>query len=184
MDYYHYTLGIKLPDIFTEGFLRTSPREPRYPERPVVWLSSNPEYERSALKIGVRPDGTAQSLTLEAMAAHGRGVFRFRLIEVPPDNPVLPWDLLKSRAKMPEKLRRRLIERARECGANPREWFGTLAPIAVEHLLLESLDAEGRWIVVDTLDAASLRNPAVRQATLNELGLVIPKGKFTPGESF
>ncbi len=184
MDYYHYTIGIKLPDIFQDGFLRTSPREPRYPERPVVWLSSNPEYERSALKIGVRPDGLAAALTLEAMAAVGRGVYRFRLVESPPGETVLPWELLKSRARMPEKLRRRLVERARECGALPGEWYGTLAPIPVEYLALEYRAPNGRWGAPEGLDLASLRGPTTRQATLSEIGLVIPKGKFAPGETF
>ena len=142
---YHYTCGHKLEPIETDGFIATSPKAPKYPERPVAWLSSNAQYEMTALKLAY-VNGESRLLTLEEMRAQV-GVFRYVFSDT---LDVLPWSLLKTRSKMKPKYVKRLIERGKSCSANPEEWFGTLEPIPLsEALRLEMLIDGGAWVEVD-----------------------------------
>jgi len=186
---YHYTVGLKLPSIFAEGYLRLAPRKPRYPERGVVWLSTNPDYELSALKVGMTPDGVMTVLTLEQMGAACRGLYRFVVEPAAVAEPLYSWDILKSRARIKDKVRTTMLRTAKECGANPSEWFGVMAPLPVAGLALEVRE-DGLWLPISPAEALARAGAAngarVLQATMSDMPAErrVPKGGFIPGISW
>ncbi|HBC3917611.1 hypothetical protein R7P37_23810 [Vibrio sp. 431] len=138
MKLFHYTLGIKLESIFEMGLLRTSPLKPQYPEKPICWLSSNPNFEMSALKLGMDMSGQSSLMTLAQMAKYGDGLYRFVFDSEQMPVDIYPWAILKPRSKAKPKITKRLIERAKLAKANPNEWFGTLdQPISIANAVLE-----------------------------------------------
>ncbi|EGQ7973585.1 hypothetical protein I7Z51_002508 [Vibrio parahaemolyticus] len=171
MKLYHYTLGIKLNSILEMGLLRTSPLKPTYPEKPICWLSSNANFEMSALKLGMDRSGQSSLLSIHQMANHGDGLYRFVFESESMSVEVLPWAILKPRSKAKPKIVKRLIDRAKLANANPNEWFGSLGqPIPITDAVLEvgELNANGE------IEWAKAHGPIVvgnnvLQATLTEL---------------
>lgn len=186
---YHYTIGIKLPSIYAEGYLRLAPRKPRYPERGVVWLSSNSHYELSALKAGMTPDGVMSVMTLEQMRVAGSGLYRFVVTPALLTEPLYPWDVLKVRARIKDKVRATMVRTARECGANPAEWFGVMAPLSVAGLSLEVFEGSV-WRPIEPAEALAQVTAGnglrIVQTTMPEMPQErhVPVGGFVPGNSW
>ncbi|PKM46906.1 MAG: hypothetical protein CVV05_00380 [Gammaproteobacteria bacterium HGW-Gammaproteobacteria-1] len=183
---YHYTVGLKLRSIFAEGHLRLAPRKPRYPERGVVWLSANPTYELSALKVGMTPDGVMTVLTLEQMRVACQGLYRFVVAPAALDLPLYPWEILKTRARIKDKVRATMLRTAGECGANFAEWFGVMAPLPVDNLPLEIMEG-GVWRAISPAEALGQAaiddGTRILQATMSQMpaGRRVPEGGFVPG---
>ncbi|BEI26161.1 hypothetical protein NMR92_001342 [Vibrio cholerae] len=171
MKLFHYTLGIKLESIFEMGLLRTSPIKPQYPEKPICWLSSNPNFEMSALKLGMDMSGQSSLMTLEQMSKFGDGLYRFVFESEQMQVDIYPWAILKPRSKAKPKITKRLIERAKLANANPNEWFGTLdQPISIANAVLEVGEIKHNG----EIEWSAAHNPIVRdhnvlQMTLTDL---------------
>lgn len=175
---YHYTIGIKLDAIYYSGVLAPSPVE--RPELPVLWLSANALYEPSAAKAGFVPGGRPRVLSLEEMAMHGGGVFRFEID--PARYRLYQWPRLAARAHIPAQVRQILLRRAEECGAKPIDWYGCLTPIPITDTPLQQRTAGGQWLAVDYHAVAEqARNPRTLQVRGSAVGLDIPSGEFRPG---
>lgn len=76
---WHYTTCDRVDRIRAEGFLRPAVAFVPDHEAPVVWFSSNQDFEITALKRGRGPDGKLKALTLEEMAQRSGGLARFGL---------------------------------------------------------------------------------------------------------
>jgi hypothetical protein len=162
---FHYTVGLKLPSIQADGFLKTTPTEPKLGERPLVWLSSNPEYEHTARKhlMGSSDTGTRLG-SLSEMDQYCHGVYRFCFpLEVLTDHlSALPWPVLKTRSRMRKRLIDRLVKRAKGVKAKPMDWYGVMAALPIERATLERLDlSTGQWVET-TLESASATEPAYK----------------------
>lgn len=148
---YHYTVGLKLRAIARDGYLKLTPTEPKLGEKAVVWLSTEPLYEATATKMMMDINSERPRLsTMEEMDARMGGIYRFCFEPnaFPPDT-VLPWAVLKHRARMPKKLTKRLVERAKRVKARPSRWYGTLNELPVEHATLQVLDLSNKqWQTV------------------------------------
>ncbi|EPR7483958.1 TPA: hypothetical protein ACGSTL_001268 [Vibrio parahaemolyticus] len=180
MKLYHYTVGIKLEGIISAGVIRTSPVKPKYPEKPIAWLSTNPVYEYSALKIGVMPGSyESRMMTLEEMEMHGKGLYRLVFDSERLEVEVLPWSLLRPRCKAKPKIIKRLLDRAKLANSNPEEWYGTLnqnLPIATASLEVATIKSDGKlqWIPVNGpgyIDSSRVLEVTVEQAKEIGLGL-------------
>lgn len=177
MKLYHYTIGTKLPLILNDGFLYLTPRHPKHPEKPVVWFSSNAEYENTALKVGIDPiTGQASVMTLSQLHEGGQGIYRFVFDDV----DAYQWDILKGQARIPSKIRKRLIRRATEIKANPSEWYGVLHEVSVSAARLELLTNNG-WQTATPEQLETIDNTSTLMGRMDDFGLVISKGKFKAG---
>lgn len=78
------------------GLLRTSPIKPQYPEKPICWLSSNPNFEMSALKLGMDMSGQSSLMTLEQMSKFGDGLYRFVFESEQMQVDIYPWAILEA----------------------------------------------------------------------------------------
>lgn len=177
MNLYHYTLGIKLDSIYKSGVIRTSPKRPVPPELPICWLSSNENYEFTALKSGQTDNKEMFLLNLEEMVYWGQGIFRFVF-----DHDYLnaagyqiyQWPELSVKCKAEKVIIDRLETRARFAHANSSDWFGTVdqeLPIVRARLQKGTLVSLGKveWHDVNpfTLEPVSSN---VKQCTVAELG--------------
>lgn len=186
MRLYHYTIGLKVPSILTEGCIRTTPSKPVRPERAIAWLSSNSDYENTALKIGVDRAGNASVMTLPEMDQFGGGVWRVAFDVEPAAAGLLPWEPLWKASKMGFGMAQRLARRAGECSANPGDWWGSFKPIALtRETVVERMDVASRsWMEVDLAQAflmTSNTGHRVLQATALDSGLCVPQGAFRAG---
>ncbi|MDH1472545.1 hypothetical protein [Shewanella sp. GD03713] len=173
MKLFHYTLGIKLESIFASGVIRTSPIKPKFPEKPIAWLSKNPVFENSALKVGIMPgSGDSRIMTLEEMEMHGQGLYRLVFDSEVVEVEVLPWSLLRPRCKAKPKIIKRLLDRAKSASSNPEEWFGTVdqeLPVATATLEVASIQPDGKlqWRPVHRpgfIDSSRVLEVTVEQA--------------------
>lgn len=164
---FHYTVGIKLPQIHTDGYLKTTPIEPKLGERPLVWLSSNTEYEQTARKHFMGDGDSSTRLgSIKEMDEFANGIYRFCFTaeSLSGDLDPLPWPVLKHRSHMKKKVIERLVKRAKGVGAKPSEWWGVMNRLPIAISTLERLDvASGRWKVV-SMDEAINESPRYRVA--------------------
>lgn len=181
--YYHYTIGLKLQSIADEGVIRTSPLKPKWPEKPVAWLSINPVYENSALKVAMTRTGKTKVMTLNDMAQVGQGIFRFLFTEDSICQKIFPWRILRSKSKMPKKLISKLVRRAAEVKANPADWHGCMEPILLDGHNLE-LFQNGYWEPVEIEEAIGGLGQGGRilQMTADQMNLDLQRGQFIPGQ--
>lgn len=127
MKLYHYTTGHKLPQIQLENRIRPS-------RDGILWLSSNPVYEYSALK----PVNGRLSLELLRSSV---GLYRFHVEE----EAAHPWATVRHENHFG------LNSVGRRMGANPLEWYCLFQGVPPKNL--EYFNPWGKW-VPETLEEA------------------------------
>ena len=172
MKLYHYTLGIKLASIFNNGCIKTSPLKPIWPEKPIAWLSTNANYEKSALKMGVMPGGEeSKILTMDQMEEFGQGIYRFVFDSKNLNGIIFPWKTLRKKSKINPVIIKRLEYRATAIKSQTSQWFGTLGkdlPIA-RSILEKCHRCSGgtlKWVEVPMVQ--SIDTSKVLQVTVTE----------------
>lgn len=138
---WHYTTGEKLLLIQRSGKLKTTAIGTSYPERPVLWFSTHPEFEPTAQKL-LHGLGPVRRATVIELRKYAKGLFRFGISR----SKLVPWRELVINARMSRTVARKLEERGRECGAYPGQWFGSFNDIACDQLILEKMDDQMNWL--------------------------------------
>lgn len=166
---YHYTIGSKLKAIYEDGFLKLTPHAPKLGEKPVVWLSSNPVFEKTASKLVTSLDDMQPRLmSFEVCELRAGGTYRFVFDHI--DQDVFLWQVLKHKAKMPKKTVKRLVSRAKSIKAKPSEWSGTLSVLPIEGVRLERRNLEtGEWFLADEADKYQEPNSGLLMSRVGEV---------------
>ncbi len=133
---WHYTRGDNMRGILQDGTIKLATAGIMQNERPVVWFSTNPIWEETVNGIVIERDGTLKYLDKDETHAECGGLFR---IGVAPETAPYTWEVIKVRARIKPKVAKVLAEIAREKGANPKDWRGTLEPVPRE-----------KWIAVES----------------------------------
>ena len=175
MRLFHYTVGMKIESILNDGFIQTSPLKPVYGETPLVWLSTNDNYEQTARKAALTATGEELLLTIKQMDEHTSGVYRF-VFDIDSENckELQHWQYIFKRCGISSKIRHRLINRANESGADPQEWWGHIkTPLSIsEDVSLERMiiqeDGSFFWKDVDLYSLYIKKNNIISM-TCNEL---------------
>lgn len=115
-------------------------------EEPVIWFSVNPDWEQSACKMKMSPEGR-QSLTKDQTRVFCRGLVRLGY----PKRHLVPWPAIATKASMSEESRIALEKAGRIMGADPGEWLGHLEPIPLRLLTVE-IERDGIWVSVENPD--------------------------------
>jgi hypothetical protein len=123
---YHYTIGFHIPSIFQDGALRPVARHPGS-RISVLWLSTHPRWEPSAVKTVHDEQGREVIIGLDDLVARGRGVFRF---EVEPTQRLLRWADYVEASAIDATFAEHLDTSGRRGGADPAQWFACLEEIA------------------------------------------------------
>jgi len=134
---WHYTLGVKATDILRDGFIRGATAVPTG-DRPIIWFSLRQIWEPTATKgrmfAGERPD-----LTLAEMIDEGHGLWRFGV----PKIDLLAWKPLQQKAAISRDMARVLVREAQRAGTDPKFWYGSLEPVAVDRCEIQCILRHG-----------------------------------------
>lgn len=144
---YHYTIGPKLALIeqagalIPKGFLA----EPR--ERPVLWLSENPQWEPTANKVMSRDGGQTFVRPTLLELQKTVGIFRFRvdtrraaqLQEL--GVRLVPWTRIATVAHISQRHMADMVKRGMAWGSTPMHWWGCMDPLPL------TLEEQGALII-------------------------------------
>lgn len=154
---YHYTNGTHLLKILSAGFLKATPNNPKPREKKICWLSSNPSWEKTANKVLMMPDGESRLMDQADTEKYCKGLFRFVLNTDTYPGEVIGWPRLAVAARIPDKIKKRLLTRAKKAKVAPSQWFGILGELPLEHTTLEQL-VDGQWHAISFDEAKPVEN--------------------------
>jgi hypothetical protein len=141
---WHYTIGQKAKLILESGELKPATTFIEAGEKPILWFSTNQDWEQTANKMLTLPDGTLRQLTMEETGAMGGGLFRFGM----PSENLIKWPRLAREANMRGKIQRSLEVVGLRQGADFREWCGSLEPVSIAFLFFQTMTDSG-WLEID-----------------------------------
>jgi hypothetical protein len=147
MKAYHYTVSDRIASIKKHG-IKLSEAGVSASEKHAVWISTNPIYENTACKAGTK--------SLEGMIKFGFTPVRYVV-----DREMFDWEYHKAHSGIKSAIARGLEESARQCNANPSEWFAVYEPVK-EWLAIE-VYRDGQWV---ELDEDEIKNLASQQTLL------------------
>lgn len=148
---WHYTTGERFQLIVASGLLVPAAAGVVPPERPVVWFSLAQDFEPTALKGAVEPNGKRRTMTLQEMREHGAGLVRFGLAP----HALLTGDALRRQARINRATWAALRAAGRRVGADPGFWFGSLEALALADLVVDVEEGAGRWVRVQGTPATA-----------------------------
>ncbi len=140
---WHYTIGAKLSAIWYSGEIRPATAGVPAGERPIVWFSFNQEWEITANKSLLTPDGKIVSLTKEETENRGGGLVR---IEVSVEAAPYDWKALREMSGMSRVMSSALYKSAIDRGSCPGEWRGSFEAVSNKDWLSIEVRRAGRWI--------------------------------------
>lgn len=141
MKVWHYAPWSRLGAIVASGHLRPSNAGGQEDEVPLLWFSANQWWEHTATKMIALPDGRTRSLSFSEQQEFC-GCIRFGLSGN--DLRLLNWKKACGIAAIGRDERRALERAGRKCGAEPKEWFATSAPVGLNELQFMVL-LRGAW---------------------------------------
>jgi hypothetical protein len=144
--HWHYTTDQGLAGILRDQVIRPATAAIDLREHPIVWFSTNQDWEATVFKALKHPDGRLVSLKTPAeMVRFGVRAFR---IGVLPKTAPFHWCQLKKMGRIKPKVIKGLVRNAIEMGANPSEWSGTFEAVkACEWVSIQEWDGEV-WVEV------------------------------------
>lgn len=149
MNLYHYTVGTKIPSILNDGYLKLTPKEPLEDETPLVWLSSNEDWEMTANKGAITQDGKTVVLTKEETSLYANGLYRFVFNSNHLSN-VLSFNQLISQELMPAPLGVSLVISGVKLGGIPSQWYAVTVPLSIKNVKLQAL-VDGVWADLEVI---------------------------------
>lgn len=142
---WHYTTGQKFERIKQTGILLPADIGVEPPEQPILWFSTHPRYEPSAMKpLGDSKGNVIRMLTLDELHEMGGGLYRLGY----PINRLKCGENLRKAAKMSSIWWRRLHKGAANLKADPADWWGQVGPMSLSEVTVETMDSNKRWIPV------------------------------------
>ena len=126
---WHYTMGIKLRSIMEDGVIKPATARVPQGEKPVVWFSTNQEWEPTANKSWQNSDGQIMIGDKDKTAELGLGLVR---IGVEPDTAPYDWHTIKKASGMSGKMANGLYRVGIDCGSRPGDWWEPSSQFRVE----------------------------------------------------
>lgn len=139
---WHYTVMLHFESIIMSEVIMPNALDMAPEAKPVAWFSRNPHWEKMANRRAIDPvTGDRVTLTMWQTRQAGGGLVRFGI-----DATKLLHDrTLWQRARVDDAARDALVTEGVRQGADPLEWCGSVKPVPVERLVIESLDDTYRW---------------------------------------
>lgn len=143
---WHYATALGFMGLAETWEVRPSVKDVPPSELPVAWFSSNPMLERTILEmVWKRTDGSVlRPKNADEYRILGMGLYR---VGTRSDQLLRYIDLLK-KAKIGFG-RRRILERAaKDVGASPFEWYGSLSSVPIlDDALIQTFNGK-QWVVL------------------------------------
>ena len=135
MKYWHYTVHQKYQKIIATDEIRPATKNIDYNEKPVVWFSTNPDWEETVRKP-IRDSLTGketESLSKDNLFIRGFPPVR---IEANPDLVKLrSWRHFRKHSGVSKASIKVMLKLAKLWRANPKEWYITYKPVPLLHCL-------------------------------------------------
>ena len=141
---WHYTTGQKYELIKQTGILLPADIGVKPPEQPILWFSTHPKYEPSAMKPIKDANGNFIRLTLDELRDIGGGLYRLGY----PINQLKCGENLRKAAKMSSIWWRRLAKGGANLKADPADWWGHIGSLPLSEVTVETMDSNKRWIPI------------------------------------
>jgi hypothetical protein len=148
---FHYTVGKRLLKILEDGEIKFATAFIGQKEKPVVWFSTNQEWEQTVNKGSQDKQGRIMGRTKEETEEMGKGLIR---IEVAPQTAPYTWEDYKLNAGVDKNILSALEHTAKDQEADPREW----------RVSFETVKSD-QWISIEKWDGKEwkfLKNDAIR----------------------
>jgi hypothetical protein len=123
---WHYTTGQKLGLVLAGGRLQPAAADVPKAGRPVVWFSTNQEWEPTANLLWQGPDGAVERLTRDQTYVLGGGLAR---IGVRPEVAPHDWNAYKQLSGIAAKLAKQMYDGAIKIHARPGQWYASFDPV-------------------------------------------------------
>lgn len=139
---YHYTTAQKFELIKQSGLLLPADIGVFPPELPILWFSTHPRYEPSALKpLGDEYGNIVRMLTLKELHELGGGLVRFGISTA----DLKRGEELRKAAKMSATVWRKLEKSGKKMKANPVDWLGHVGSMTLKQVTIEAMDKNMVW---------------------------------------
>jgi hypothetical protein len=139
---WHYTVMMNFESIIMNECILPRALGAAPHARPLVWFSLNRFWENTANKGAIDPKtGERIRLSMRQTRAAGGGLVRFGIDAC----KLLRDDVLWQRARIEDDVRNALVEEAVQQGADPSDWCGSIKPVPVDRLVIESLNDSLQW---------------------------------------
>ena len=139
--FYHYTSAGRLPKILESGNIYLSRNYIGKKEKPGVWLTTSPEWERTSTSM-IMKDGVLTSLSEEEMYLnHGWG-----RIEVKPSPSFVNIKKFGKTSNIDPRVLQSLIQTGIAKGSNPDDWYMSYIPILSRYFLSVEMNIKKEWV--------------------------------------
>lgn len=129
---YHYTTLQCLTQIFDSGYIEPATAYIEKNEKPVVWFSTNPEWEETATKGYIdKETGKQRNATKQEMKDNAGDLIR---IEVPLHLTV-SIRVYEEKSGISEIFWESLVKVAKDAGSNIKGWRVSFKPIPIGHFI-------------------------------------------------
>lgn len=141
---WHYTTAMGFLGIVHKRAIRVSTHDVPEKELPVAWFSRNPMLERTMAEMRwKKEDGTlVAARNIRELRLLCQGLYRIGV----PSDALLSYPALLKQAKIGLIRRKKLESIAKQVGALPFEWMGSLTPVVLtDDPPMQSFDGT-RWV--------------------------------------
>jgi hypothetical protein len=139
---WHYTTGEKYELIKKSGLLLPADIGVSPPERPILWFSTHPRFEPTALKPLANAQGIIRMLSLEELRDMAGGLVRFGC----PVGRLKFGETLRKEAKMQSIVWRGLAKRAAKVKASQSDWWGHVGSMPLTEVTVEVMNDQKTWL--------------------------------------
>lgn len=138
---WHYTTREKYELIRESGILLPAAYGVEPPELPILWFSTHPKFEPTAIKPAMDAEGNVRELTLDELYQYAGGLFRFGCHI----SRLRFGENSRKAARMKSICWRRLAKDAASLKGNAKDWWGYVGSLPLSEVSVEMMDAEMRW---------------------------------------
>jgi len=141
MRFYHYTSAGRLPKILESGHIYLSRAGIGKNEKPGVWLTTCPEWERTSTGM-ILKDGVMKYLSDEEMYTN----YGWGRIEVKPSTGFIDMRKFGRTSNIDPKVFQSMIKTGIEMGSNPDDWYVSYIPILSRYFLSIEMNIKKEWV--------------------------------------
>jgi hypothetical protein len=140
---FHYTVFQRLQSIFTDTEIKVATKNVPAGVKPVVWFTTNPDWEETANKDVDFGNGSTEFLNRQSMWEKGIHPIR---IEVDPTKVSLrSWSNYKKNSGDSMDTIKSLEKTAKQLGSNPKQWMVSYENVPVDAIIGVSNWDGAKW---------------------------------------
>ena len=140
---WHYTVVERLNQILADGLLRPAAMGALKGVKPVVWFTTNQDWEPTANRLWQSPTGSWTRLGKDQTIVLFGGLAR---IGVAPSVAPIDWKAYKDQSGIPPKAANTIYNEAVSVGGRPGNWFATFEPVPRSLWLAVEVWESEQWI--------------------------------------